>query len=109
MIALTTDPSFDLADNFIAIYKDKENADHRYAEKLYKSVMDTYYDGIDILEIDTALLNVQQRIGIVLNMFTSPLVKRDEYSESNLIALSTEAEAGEKKEGETEGEGSKNS
>ena len=111
MIALTTDPSFDLADNFIAIYKDKENADHRYAEKLYKSVMDTYYDGVDIpeLEFDTALLNVQQRIGIVLNMFTSPLVKRDEYSENNLIALSTEAEAGEKKEGKAEGEGSKNS
>lgn len=110
MIALTTDPSFDLADNFIAIYKNKENADHRYAEKLYKSVMDTYYDGVDIpeLEVDTALLNVQQRIGIVLNMFTSPLVKRDEYSESNLIALSTEVEDGEKKEGNAEEEGSKN-
>lgn len=105
IIALASEPDFDIADNFIVAYKNKEHAKHALAVTLYNSIMSTYYPDADIpeLEVDTALLNVQQRIGIILNLFNSELGKRDEYSEDNLIAFSTE---GEKPEG---GEESKNS
>jgi hypothetical protein len=87
MLSLVTDPSFEIVDNLIADYKNKENANHIYAIEIVKAVLDTYYRDADIpeLEFDSALLNVQQRAGIILNLFTSEIVKRDEYSEANLI------------------------
>ena len=105
IIALASEPDFEIADNFIAAYNDKEHAKHALAVTLYNSIMSTYYPDADIpeLEMDTALLNIQQRIGIILNLFNSELGKREEYSEDNLIAFSTE---GEKPE---EGEKPKNS
>ena len=103
IIALVSEPDFDIADNFVAAYKDEENGKHKLAVALYNSIMSTYYQDVDIpeLEMDTALLNVQQRIGIILNMFNSELGKRDDYSEENLIAFSTETEG---KTPEEEGE-----
>ena len=99
MISLTTDPSFDIADNFIAAYNDKENPLHNCAKELYKSTIETYYKGVEIpeLEMDTVLLNVQQRVGIILNLFNDSLLRRDEYSEENLISLSTEENPTEEK------------
>jgi hypothetical protein len=87
MLSLVTDPSFEIVDNLIADYKNKENANHIYAVEIVKAILDTYYRDADIpeLEFDSALLNVQQRAGIILNLFTSEIVKRDEYSEANLI------------------------
>jgi hypothetical protein len=51
--------------------------------------MRTYYEDVEIpeLEMDTALLNVQQRVGIILNLFNDNLLKRTEYSEENLVEL----------------------
>ena len=94
MLSLITDPSFDIVDDFIAAYKNNDNANHMYAVEIAKSVLDTYYRGIDIpeLEFDSALLNIQQRAGIILNLFTSEIVKRDEYSEENLVAIEGETE-----------------
>jgi hypothetical protein len=105
IISLASEPDFDIADNFIAAYKDNEHAKHNLAVALYNSIISTYYPDADIpeLEVDTALLNVQQRIGIIINLFNSELGKRDDYSEENLIAFSTEDEKPK------EGEGSKNS
>lgn len=92
IIALVSEPDFDIADNFIAAYKDDKHANHKLAVALYNSVMSAYYPDADIpeLEVDTALLNVQQRVGIIINLFNSELGKRDDYSEENLIAFSTE-------------------
>lgn len=106
MISLVTDPSFDVVDNFIAIYNDKTNANYISACAIKKEIFNTYYSDVEIpeLEFESALLNVQQRAGIILNMFSSPLAKSDDYSESNLIDFGTV----EKKDGEGEGE-SKNS
>lgn len=106
MISLVTDPSFDVVDNFIAIYNDKSNANYISACAIKKEIFNTYYNDVEIpeLEFESALLNVQQRAGIILNMFSSPLAKSDDYSESNLIDFGTV----EKKDGEGEGE-SKNS
>lgn len=109
IITMTTEPDFSLADNFIAAYKDSEHPYHNAAVIAYGSIMKTNYEGVEIpeLEMDTALLNVQQRVGIVLNLFAPALVKHEAYSIDNLIALSTEEE-GNKKEEKSEGE-SKNS
>ena len=89
MLTLISDPSFDIVDDFIAAYKNSDNANHMYAVEIAKSILDTYYRGADIpeLEFDSALLNIQQRAGIILNLFTTEIVKRDEYSESNLIVI----------------------
>ena len=108
MISLVTDPSFELADNFIAAYKDKANANHISACVVAKEIFNTYYNGVEIpeLEMDSALLNIQQRTGIILNMFSSPLAKSDDYSESNLIEFGfKEEEAAAEEGGNGEGEG----
>lgn len=93
MISLTSDPSFELADNFIVAYKNNDSKDHMYAVSIAKEIMNTYYRGVEIpeLEMDTALLNIQQHMGIILNLFTSAVAKRDEFSESNLIEIGEEA------------------
>lgn len=89
MLPLITDPSFDIADNFIAAYNNKEDGMHLSATQIAAAILDTYYRGVDIpeLEFDSALLNIQQHTGIILNLFSSPLAKRDEYDESNLIVF----------------------
>ena len=88
MLALVTDPSFDLADGFIAAYNNVEDPNHMYAVKVYKDIVYTYgYDQIEITELehDSLLLNVQQHIGIILNLFNSEAGKQEEYNESNLV------------------------
>ena len=107
VMSLVSDPDFDIADNFIAAYKQDDHKDHKVAVALYKSIMETYYPNADIpeLELDTALLNVQQRVGIILNLFNSPLGKSEDYSEDNLIAF----DSSESTDDKPEGEGEKNS
>lgn len=100
MISLVTDPSFEIVDNLVAIYNDKENPNHIYAKAIVKEVLNSYYSDVDIpeLEFDTALLNVQQHVGIIYNLFSSELAKRDEYSKDKLIELSVEEKPEEKSE-----------
>lgn len=113
MISLVTDPSFDIADDFIAAYKNKDHAAHLSAVSIAKEIFNTYYSDANIpeLEFDSALLNVQQLTGIILNLFSTVVSKRDEYSEENLIEFSESKPKGDdKKEPESKGDGeSKNS
>lgn len=87
MMSLVNEPGFDLANGFIAAFKNTEDPNHMYAVKIYKDVVDTYYDGVQIteLEADSLLLNVQQHVGIILNLFNSEIGRLDEYDEKNLI------------------------
>ena len=96
-----TNPSYDLADNFITAYNDKENEMHNSAVDVYKSIVETYYKDVTVpeLEFETMLLNVQQRIGIDLNLFNEEMLKRDEYDLKNLVEIA--AEPAEKPEGES--------
>ena len=98
MLSLITDPSFDTVDNLIAIYNNSEDPNHISAKEIVKIVLESYYRDVEIpeLEFDSALLNVQQHAGIILNLFSSPIVKRDEYDESNLIAFDEKKEPEEK-------------
>jgi len=102
MLALVTDPAFDLADGFIAAYKNNDDPNHMYAAKVYKDIVYTYgYDKKNITELehDSLLLNIQQHIGIILNLFNSEMGKQDAYDEKNLIAFE-EKPAEEPTEGE---------
>ena len=102
MISLVTDPSFDLADNFIAAYNDKENKLYLSAQAVAKEVINYYYKDVEIpeLEFESLLLNIQQRIGIITNLFSSELAYRDEYKEENLISFEASAEKKEEKTAE---------
>jgi hypothetical protein len=87
MMSLVNEPSFDLANGFIAAFNNAEDPNHMYAVKIYKDVVDTYYSDVQIteLEADSLLLNVQQHVGIILNLFNSEIGRLDEYNEKNLI------------------------
>lgn len=104
MLSLVNEPSFDLANGFIAAYNNNEDPNHMYAVKVYKDIVYTYgYDKMNIseLEHDSLLLNVQQHIGIILNLFNSDMGKMDDYNEKNLIAFEPAPE--EKPDGDGEG------
>ena len=101
-MAYATDPSFDIADNFITAYNDKENELHKTALEVYKSIVESYYKDVEIPELETEslLLNVQQWAGIDINLFNSIELKRDDYSEKNLISFENKTD--EKPAGEEE-------
>jgi len=102
MISLTSEPSFDIADGFIAAYKNNSDKDHIRACAIEKEINNTYYRDVEILELefDSYLFNVQQHIGIILNLFNSTVGTRDEYSESNLIEFSKVEKPTKEDEGE---------
>lgn len=111
MLSLVTDPTFETVDDLIAAYNNNENPNHISAKEIVKTIIESYYRDVEIteLEFDSMLLNAQQRAGMILNLFSSSIAKRDEYNESNLIVFETKKE--DKKEGEgekKEEEGSKN-
>ena len=95
LMTFVTNPSFDLADNFIAAYNNKEHELHNSAVEVYKSIVETYYKDVDVpeLEFETMLLNIQQHVGIDINLFTEDMLKRDEFDEKNLIAFEAEKPA----------------
>ena len=100
LMNFVTNPTYDLADNFIAAYNNKEHELHNSAVEIYKSIVETYYKDVNVpeLELETMLLNVQQHVGIDLNLFNEEMLKRDEYDSKNFIEISSEP--AEKPEGE---------
>ena len=100
LMAFVTNPTYDLADNFIAAYNNKEHELHNSALAVFKSITETYYKGVTVpeLEFETMLLNVQQHVGIDLNLFNEAMLKRDEFDEKNLVEFAPEEP--EKKEEE---------
>lgn len=104
-ISLAVDPGFELADSFLTAYNNEDNPMHEQALLVYKSIVETYYKDVNIpeLEFDSFLLSIQQRAGIILNLFNSAIGQRDDYSIENLIACGNEP-GQEKKEEKTEEE-----
>lgn len=102
LITLVTDPSFDLADDFISAYNNAENPLHKQAIEVAKSIIETYYKDVEIpeLESDSLLLNIQQYAGMDLNLFNNMNLRRDDYNSGNLILLSTEENSKVEKESE---------
>ena len=97
----TTNPSFDIVDNLIECYnaEDAESEKYKLARRMVDDVMKTYYKGVDRSKLDESVMlkNVQQRAGIILNMFRDPLAQSISYKESNITEM-VEKPAEEKKE-----------
>jgi len=74
-------PSFDLADNF-----EEDNSES--TAKVADSVIKSYYGSkLNMSEYKNLKSNVQQRIGIILNLFKDPNSQSISYKESNLSEL----------------------
>ena len=94
VIDVVVNPSSESADNLIKELGEKEER----ARRMFNYIVDSYYNDIDTDTVDAGAFkhNIQQRAGIILNLFrdaTSPIL---EYSESNLIDLEKEAEDSKK-------------
>lgn len=103
IIEETTNPSFDIVDNLIDNYnsEDVDSEAYKLAHRIVDNIMDTYYSDLDRskLDKDIMLKNVQQRAGIILNMFRDPLTQSISYKESNLVEMAeVKAEEEVKKE-----------
>lgn len=90
--------STSLADTFIEAYNDEKNENYAVARRAGRNIMDSYYRGKDMKEVDqdALLKNLAQYAGIIINLFRDPLAKNLNYNETNLIDLFSE----EKKEPE---------
>ena len=94
IITETTNPSFEVVDALIDNYKsDKtDSEEYKLAHRLVGNIIDTYYPEFKGKELDdetneALLKNVQQRAGIIVNMFTDPLSQSINYKESNLVEV----------------------
>lgn len=98
IINTVAEPSFDAVNNFPDDYLKKESENWATAHKYFNAIVNSYYPGAEIDEttIDTTLLNVQQRMGIIVNMFCDPVSRNENYSVENL-----KGETPEKPEEET--------
>ena len=87
----TAEPSLDDVDALIENYNSKETESEAYklARRMVDDVMKTFYKDVDRSKVKEAsmLANVQQRAGIILNMFRSPLNQNQSYSEANITDL----------------------
>lgn len=93
-------PSLDEVDSLIENYNgtDDTTAEYKHAHLIVDNIVKTYYPDIDQTKVDknAFLKNVQQRAGIIINMFRDPLSQSIAYSEANIVEL-TEKPAEEKK------------
>ena len=91
IIAKVTDPSFDIVNNLIDDYnaENEESVYYKLAHRIVNNIMDTYYPDFKgkTLDKDVMLKNVQQRAGIIVNMFRDPLTQSISYSEANLTDM----------------------
>ena len=100
IIEIVTNPSTVLADNLIDNYKseNQESVEYKLAHRIVSDIMKTYYpefmeeplkkDG-KVIDEDVMLKNVQQRAGIIINMFRGSLSQSIAYKEANLTDMAT--------------------
>ena len=90
IIAMVTNPELSDVDSLIEDYKSDEKSEkYAIAHRIVDDIMKTYYPDADRnkLDEDVMLKNVQQRAGIIINMFRDSLSKSINYSESNLVDM----------------------
>ena len=83
----TVNPSFDIVDGLVENYNGDEKSEvYKLSRRVVGNIMKTYYPTVDIKKADetSMLANVQQRAGVILNMFHSPLDQNQSYSEANV-------------------------
>lgn len=87
-------------DNFAESYKDNKSEGFKLARMIGSKIMNTYYRGISVKSVDMENLafNLQQRMGIITNMFLPVTSQLTEYSEANLTELEEKTEEESKNE-----------
>lgn len=91
IIKVVTNPSLDIVDTLVDNYKSEktDSEEYKLAHRIVANIMDTYYPEFKgkNLDEDIMLKNIQQRAGIIINMFRDPLAQSIAYSESNLSEM----------------------
>lgn len=101
IIDMLTNASTDTVDSLIADYADAKSDNNRAARLVFQKVFETYYSDVDLEKNDIATVkhNVQQRAGIIVNLFRDPTTPNLEYNEANLtemVLIAKEGEEGKK-------------
>lgn len=91
VIDSVVNPSFEAVDNLIEDYKseNEESVNYQIAHRIVSDIMKTYYPNMKDKTLDEAVMlnNVQQRAGVVVNMFRDPLAQSISYSVANLVDM----------------------
>lgn len=112
IIENVTNPSFEIVDTVVDNYSAAEDSKeyklaHRVVDDIIKAYYPAYKDNYrSKLDEATMLKNVQQRAGIVVNMFRDPLSQSINYTAANLVDMVEKTE--EEQEGKTAEEAPKN-
>nr|DAQ57702.1 MAG TPA: hypothetical protein [Crassvirales sp.] len=87
VISIAKSPSVDFVNNLMQGVADK---DPMYI-KAFNSIVGSYYSDIelDTVKLDSLRKNVEQRAGIITNLFRDPLSQLVEYKGSNITKLET--------------------
>lgn len=85
---IMTNPSSEPVDNLIDLYNEKD----KIARTVFNHVVTSYYNDVDTnsVNIQSFKHNVQQRAGIILNLFRNPTTPITEYNVANLVDMSAE-------------------
>lgn len=97
IIDMLTNASTDTVDSLITDYADAKSDNNRAARLVFQKVFETYYSDVDLEKNDIATVkhNVQQRAGIIVNLFRDPTTPNLEYNEANLTEMVLVAKEGE--------------
>ena len=98
LIGIINNPTFDGIDSLIEDFDKEEGSDeYKNAHMIVDTIMKTYYKDIDVTKAnkESMLKNVQQRAGIIINMFRGPLSQSIAYAEGNLTDIVVEEEKAE--------------
>lgn len=97
IIDMLTNASTDTVDSLLADYADAKSDNNRAARLIFQKVFETYYSEVDLEKNDIATVkhNVQQRAGIIVNLFRDPTTPNQEYNEANLTEMVLVAKEGE--------------
>lgn len=94
---IMTDPSSESVDNLIDLYNEKD----KIARSVFNHIVTSYYSDIDTNSVNIQSLkhNVQQRAGIIVNLFRNPATPITDYNVANLVDMTVkESEEEPKKE-----------
>ena len=88
-IGYVTNPSLDLADNFMDAYDNKDHEDYRNARRMAQQIFKSYYPSLDVKDIDDECFrhNAQQYIGVITCFFRDSLSQSINYKEANIVEL----------------------
>lgn len=88
-IGYVTNPSLDLADNFMDAYDNKDHEDYKNARRMAQQLFKSYYPNLDVKDVDDECFrhNAQQYIGVVTCFFRDSLSQSINYKEANIVEL----------------------